>query len=164
MPEIFFGYHMPSFSFPEVATERLFDSRRGRCGWWPKYADMSHRFASSLDELKRMLSQHWPVRILLSAAGMQRYDVATQDPVCGKPVEQQLPELRTEYADIIYYFCSRQCLDRFIEQPDIFTAQPGKGNVAEDDRALRNDDHEGQLAPDAAARVPHEPPAADPGG
>jgi hypothetical protein len=38
------------------------------------------------------------------------------------------------------------------------------GNVAEDDRALRDDELEGQLSPEAAAVVPHTPPAADPGG
>ena len=94
---------------------------------------------------------------------MQGYDVATQDPVCGKTVEHQQVELRAEYADVMYRFCSRQCMDRFLEQPDIFTATPGKGNVAEDDRALRDDDREGQLSPDAAAVVPHTPPPADPG-
>ena len=95
---------------------------------------------------------------------MQRYEVATRDPVCGKTIEHQVADLRTEYADVMYSFCSGQCMERFLEQPDIFTATPGKGNVAEDDRALRDDDREGQLAPDAAASVPHEPPAPDPGG
>jgi hypothetical protein len=55
-------------------------------------------------------------------------------------------------------------LDRFIEQPDIFTAQPGRGLVAERDRALRGEKHEGELKPDAAAVVPSPPPVPDPGG
>ena len=97
-------------------------------------------------------------------AGMQGYDVARLDPVCGREVKQANPRLESEYADVLYRFCSQQCLDRFTEQPDIFTAQPGRGLVAGDDRALRDDDHEGQLAPDAAAVVPVDPPAADPGG
>lgn len=94
---------------------------------------------------------------------MQGYDVATRDPVCGQLVQQPDERLVSEYADVLYHFCSQKCLQRFLEQPDIFTAQPGKGAVAEDDRALRDDDREGQLAPDAAAVVPHTPPAADPG-
>jgi YHS domain-containing protein len=95
---------------------------------------------------------------------MQRYDTAARDPVCGRAIQQVDERLQTEYADVLYRFCSAQCLQRFLEQPDIFTAEPGKGNVAEDDRALRDDVLEGQLAPDAAAVVPHTPPAADPGG
>ena len=94
---------------------------------------------------------------------MQKYERPSRDPVCGRQVDQTDPRLRTEYADVLYSFCSRECMQRFIEQPDIFTATPGKGNVAEDDRALRDDDREGQLAPDAAAVVPHTAPAADPG-
>ena len=97
------------------------------------------------------------------ALGMQAYDIATRDPVCGQQIATPDPALQSEYADVLYRFCSQQCRDRFIEQPDIFTAQPGKGNVATDDRALRDDDHEGQLSPDAQAVVPHEPPAPDPG-
>ena len=94
---------------------------------------------------------------------MQGYDIATRDPVCGKQIATPDPALQSEYADVLYRFCSPRCRDRFIEQPDIFTAQPGKGNVATDDRALRDDDHEGQLLPEAKAVVPHEPPAPDPG-
>jgi hypothetical protein len=55
-------------------------------------------------------------------------------------------------------------MQRFIEQPDIFTATAGRGNVATDDRALRPEQLEGALDPRAAAVVPNEPPAADPGG
>ena len=92
---------------------------------------------------------------------MQRYEVTVVDPVCGRPVQND--QLQAEYADVMYRFCSQACLDRFNEQPDIFTAQPGRGNVADHDRALRDDAHAGELAPDAAAVVPHQPPAADPG-
>jgi len=95
---------------------------------------------------------------------MQRYELAARDPVCGRAIQQADEQLQTEYADVLYHFCSAQCLQRFLEQSDIFTAEAGKGNVAEDDRALRDDELEGQLAPDAAAVVPHTPPAADPGG
>jgi hypothetical protein len=55
-------------------------------------------------------------------------------------------------------------MDRFTEQPDIFTAEPGLGRAVVNDRALRDDAHEGELAPEAAAVVSTAAPAADPGG
>jgi YHS domain-containing protein len=94
---------------------------------------------------------------------MHGYDVATRDPVCGRDAKQAGPNLQTEYADVIYRFCSQTCMDRFIEQPDIFTAEPGRGLAASADRALRDDDHEGELSPEARAVIPQAPPAADPG-
>jgi hypothetical protein len=41
-----------------------------------------------------------------------------------------------EYADVQYYFCSPECLARFDAQPDLFTVQPGEGNLANRDRYL----------------------------
>lgn len=82
--------------------------------------------------------------------GAMRNDLRSAlDPVCGREVDREDPRLQSEYADVVYQFCSQQCMDRFIEQPDIFTADPGRGRVAENDRALRDDAHEGDLAPDA---------------
>jgi YHS domain-containing protein len=96
---------------------------------------------------------------------MQEYERRSRDPVCGRQVDVANPQLRTEYADVLYSFCSQQCMTRFLEQPDIFTAEPGRGNVAERDRGQRNDDLVGgELRPEAAAVVPTTPPAADPGG
>jgi YHS domain-containing protein len=86
------------------------------------------------------------------------------DPVCGRSVMAGDPRLQSEYADVVYRFCSQTCMDRFVEQPDIFTTQSGNGRIAHADRALRDDEHEGELAPDAAAVIPHSPPPADPGG
>ena len=94
---------------------------------------------------------------------MRDSEVAPRDPVCGRETGRAVV-FEAEYADVLYHFCSQLCMDRFREQPDIFTADPGRGLVASDDRALRDDDHEGELAPDAAAVVPEEPPAPDPGG
>lgn len=105
-----------------------------------------------------------PVRILPRPPGVQSYDTAAVDPVCGRPVARAESRWQSEYADVMYRFCSQVCMDRFTEQPDIFTAQPGRGQVAEKDRALRSNEHEGELAPDAAAVIPRTPPAADPGG
>ena len=96
---------------------------------------------------------------------MQDYERPSRDPVCGRQLDHADPELRTEYADIMYSFCSEHCMKRFLEQPDIFTAEPGRGNVAEKDRGQRSDDLVGgELKPGAAAVIPTTPPAADPGG
>src|SRR5579884_641730 len=66
-----------------------------------------------------------------------------RDPVCGRELGSSPSPYRTEYADVTYQFCSSSCLQRFVEQPDIFTAQPGRGQVAERDRALRPETHTG---------------------
>ena len=95
---------------------------------------------------------------------MHANEPVPRDPVCGRPVDRRDTRLQTEYADVVYQFCSQTCLDRFIEQPDIFTAEPGRGQVAERDRALRGQQHEGELRPGAAAIVPSPPPEPDPGG
>src|SRR6185437_3656133 len=65
------------------------------------------------------------------AGDMQEYDTPNRDPVCGTQIDHVDPKLRTEYADVLYSFCSQRCMQRFLEQPDIFTAEPGRGNVAE---------------------------------
>ena len=96
---------------------------------------------------------------------MQSYERPSRDPVCGRQVDTTNPALRSEYADVVYTFCSQECMRRFVEQPDIFTAEPGRGNVAERDRGLRDDALVGgELKPEAAAVIPSTPPAADPGG
>ena len=95
---------------------------------------------------------------------MHDYDRPSRDPVCGRLIGQADERLRSEYADVVYSFCSQQCMNRFNEQPDIFTAEPGRGEVAERDRGLRGEEHEGELAPGAAAVIPSPPPMPDPGG
>jgi len=98
------------------------------------------------------------------APDMQEYERPSRDPVCGRQVDHADPRLRTEYADVLYSFCSHECMQRFVEQPDIFTGDPGRVNVAERDRGQRDDALVGgELRPEAAAVVPHTPPAPDPG-
>ncbi|MCA1647691.1 MAG: YHS domain-containing protein [Chloroflexi bacterium] len=97
------------------------------------------------------------------ASTVQEQDVAERDPVCGKPVDRANERLRSEYADVEYHFCSQTCMDRFTEQPDIFTAKPGLGQVAERDRAQRPDEHLGELKPGQQIGQDHSPPAPDPG-
>jgi YHS domain-containing protein len=59
------------------------------------------------------------------------------DPVCGTPVANARAELSEEYAGITYYFCSQDCLDRFIQDTDIFTLGERMGQTATRDRGLR---------------------------
>jgi YHS domain-containing protein len=97
------------------------------------------------------------------ATSVQEQHMANRDPVCGTLVEQTNGRLRSEYADVEYTFCSQTCMDRFNEQPDIYTSQPGLGNVAERDRAQRDDDHLGELKPGQRVGRNTSPPAPDPG-
>ena len=87
----------------------------------------------------------------------------TRDPVCGRQVDQPDPTLRSQYADQTYVFCSPACRDRFDEQPDIFTASPGRGQIASRDRAQRTDDDRGELEPGQPARLSNSPPTPGPG-
>ena len=59
------------------------------------------------------------------------------DPVCGQPVATPLAHLSEEYAGSTYFFCSQACLDRFIQDADIFTLGGQMGSTATRDRGLR---------------------------
>jgi YHS domain-containing protein len=100
----------------------------------------------------------------LGHPAMQGDNSSPRDPVCGQTVAQSGRPLQSEYADVTYQFCSRTCMDRFLEQPDIFTNQPGLGRVAQDDRALRDDEHIGEVDKGRQVRLDGSAPAADPGG
>jgi Cu+-exporting ATPase len=39
------------------------------------------------------------------------------DPVCGMEVDRATAEWKTEHAGTIYFFCSKGCLDDFLEDP-----------------------------------------------
>ena len=95
---------------------------------------------------------------------MQGHNKSPRDPVCGQLVGQIDRRFQSEYADITYQFCSPACMDRFLETPDIFTANPGLGQVAQDDRALRDDAHIGEVDKRRQVRLDSSVPAADPGG
>lgn len=99
-----------------------------------------------------------------SATFVQEQQLASRDPVCGTRVDTANGRLRSEYADVEYVFCSQTCMDRFIEQPDIYTIRPGLGEVAGRDRAQReDDDHQGELIPGQSVGLDTSPPAPDPG-
>ena len=58
------------------------------------------------------------------------------DPVCGMQVKQRGNKQSVEYAGQTYHFCSNDCLERFDAQPDLFTAGPGEGKLADRDRGV----------------------------
>ena len=60
----------------------------------------------------------------------------TVDPVCGMQVKQRGNKQSVEYAGQTYHFCSNDCLERFDAQPDLFTAGPGEGKLADRDRGV----------------------------
>ncbi len=40
------------------------------------------------------------------------------DPVCGMEVEDESPKHRATFQGQMYYFCSRECKERFVEAPE----------------------------------------------
>ncbi len=60
----------------------------------------------------------------------------TIDPVCGRPVRDQEQAQTAEYAGERYVFCSAACLERFDAEQDLFTNDPGEGQLANDDRGV----------------------------
>src|SRR5579859_4318806 len=97
---------------------------------------------------------------------MPEQEIATRDPVCGKPVDPARALARTEYADVEYIFCSQTCMDRFTEDADIYTNLAGLGQLQDRDRASRHDEHKGELTSAQKMGMDRSPapPAADPGG
>ena len=55
------------------------------------------------------------------------------DPVCGMQVNARTSKERHEYAGSTYVFCSPDCKKRFVEEPDMYTGDPGMGRVANRD-------------------------------
>lgn len=42
----------------------------------------------------------------------------TVDPVCGMEVDRLDPPTQTNYKGTAYYFCSPECRDRFLQNPE----------------------------------------------
>jgi YHS domain-containing protein len=59
------------------------------------------------------------------------------DPVCGKDLEATQRELSEEYAGETYFFCSSGCLERFIQDTDLFTNGAAMGEQVTRDRGQR---------------------------
>ena len=63
--------------------------------------------------------------------------VDARDPVCGTAVQRRSDELCEEYAGVTYFFCSQDCLERFIHDTDLFTLGGPMGEQATRDRGVR---------------------------
>ena len=55
------------------------------------------------------------------------------DPVCGQQVNARTSKEKVEYAGETYYFDKPECKRRFVEEPDMFTGDPGMGQRANRD-------------------------------
>lgn len=42
------------------------------------------------------------------------------DPVCGTEIVPDQAVANAEHAGVVYYFCTRECLRRFTEDPTMF--------------------------------------------
>ena len=83
------------------------------------------------------------------------------DPVCGQRVRERGNRQRVESAGQPYYFCSPECLERFDAQPDLFTAGPAEGKLANRDRGVLPG--HGATIPPAPPNAKIEPAASDAG-
>jgi YHS domain-containing protein len=50
----------------------------------------------------------------------------TKDPVCGMEVAPSATAKQTVYRGISYYFCSEQCLQRFLAKPLLYVGEPDR--------------------------------------
>jgi Cu+-exporting ATPase len=55
-----------------------------------------------------------------------------KDPVCGMPVAPEKAAGKVEHAANTYYFCSKQCAERFSREPERFLAVPGSAGMDHD--------------------------------
>jgi YHS domain-containing protein len=85
------------------------------------------------------------------------------DAVCGQRVRQRGNRYCVEYAGQPYYFCSQECLERFDAQPDLFTAGPGEGKLANRDRGVLPGHGASNPRPGSHARIQPADSDAGPG-
>jgi Cu+-exporting ATPase len=55
-----------------------------------------------------------------------------KDPVCGMTVAPEKAAGKVEHAGNTYYFCSKQCAERFSREPERFLAVPGSAGMDHD--------------------------------
>jgi YHS domain-containing protein len=73
-----------------------------------------------------------------ATAGSGGEDEPELDPVCGREVAGGAGgDLSEEYAGVTYRFCSQACLERFIQDTDIFTLGGPAGARTTRDRGVR---------------------------
>jgi Cu+-exporting ATPase len=85
------------------------------------------------------------------------------DPVCGERVRERGNRQKVEYAGQTYYFCSNDCLERFDAQPDLFTAGPAEGRLADRDRGVLPGHGAAIPRPGSQAKLEQAPVDAGPG-
>lgn len=49
-----------------------------------------------------------------------------KDPVCGMEIESSQAPAQTIYEDRGYYFCSEECKETFVENPEEYAEQGGQ--------------------------------------
>jgi Cu+-exporting ATPase len=75
-----------------------------------------HRISGSLDD----------GRITFGGKGRPRPEVETLDPVCGMLIDPATAEAATVYQAQTYFFCSDNCRDRFLDDPETYApVDPG---------------------------------------
>lgn len=84
------------------------------------------------------------------------------DPVCGQQVRDRGNKQSAEYAGQRYVFCSSECLQRFDAQPDLFTAGPAEGKLANRDRGVLPGAGANMPGPSPQARIEQPPSDAGP--
>jgi len=47
-----------------------------------------------------------------------------QDPVCKMIIEKEEAKATVEYKDEIYYFCSTECKEEFLKNPEKYLVKP----------------------------------------
>jgi len=52
------------------------------------------------------------------------------DPVCGMSVDPRVAQYKTVYKGMVYYFCSKRCLEAFEKSPELYLAQGPRGMPA----------------------------------
>jgi P-type Cu+ transporter len=59
--------------------------------------------------------------------GLQNYAdgtaVQSVDPVCGMTVDEDHASGKTEYAGVVYFFCSHDCQKNFEDKPGFYIGQ-----------------------------------------
>src|SRR5882762_10072492 len=77
-----------------------------------------------------------------------------KDPVCGMMVAPEKAAARLEHAGKTYYFCSKNCAERFSHNPETFLAAPGTAEMdhASAPRGHGAMEHSGAAVSFAAAR------------
>jgi YHS domain-containing protein len=85
---------------------------------------------------------YWLYRNRVRLGGGARYAI---DPVCGMQVERQLAPASTGHADQTIFFCSDRCRDRFVANPDRYSAATLR--TTNDQHEVRRPDMSQQIDP-----------------